>query len=645
MFNQIETESIQPLTQIPKLDLKDPAFKGFSPTDRNVRYAAWLATICLIIRKGQKWFPDSHNNEYDAVHAQLNAMTFSNTELETVNLASAKQVRRSLDEFMELNANNDNQTEGADIDDAEDPKDAANRFLDELRRLDGKGIERPSLSMAEIKDFLWMAGTQADVQHDAFLAPSPAINAPAYEDPPSYEDHVAAAEAQVFAVDHSTDSDDDNESFWSLHRDIASSSMGIPEWTDACLQLGYTEEQAGQGNEAIRIAKSPFKPEHAQVLAAAWMQRMEASPIGGGILALDAGLGKTLTTLFHIVLQAQRLEAEHATGVAIKALPTLVVCPAIVIPVWHAEIKANFKEFAKDRQLVLEPLTASKTTGVDNYGYDDRVVYMNPMRGRFLRVVCDEGQKVKNIYTKTHLGIWYSFARHYWIVSATPMLNSAVDLLGYLWLFWRSSWDVAHHTDKEVSMSSELYTHRGRSTFRTDYPDYGINFVENSGPCDLDLFVLDPVMFTRLANKGELNSAAGYDALRAILGIVQFKITMATTILVNGKTIRAGSNIVPYKSTVVELRPNPFEARALDNIWQVYFPTLYKRGRDKSKAAETANGALHGLRDVAVHRLLSVSTTDVRFYNIIRRIQALADDCSTWSNEYKDRGATHYFNH
>ncbi|RMZ78246.1 hypothetical protein DV737_g3998, partial [Chaetothyriales sp. CBS 132003] len=799
MFQQNDTDRIQPLTQarrvIPRLD---KAFEAYSNSDRQIRYPVWFATICLMIRKGKQWFPDTHKTDFDGPrwgqfaredvhrayylirhyclweskakdltkgrglrmampmrwydpandkqgpagetsriaianvpagppvrHVMPNAATFGNPDLGTVNLYHIEQVQQARVKFNELNNDDGHGVETADFDSPEVPQDAANRLLEQLRQQEGKGIERPPLSNDETKDFLRIMGEQADVQHDSFLEPTSTVAPPKSVDPATYEDHVTASEVHAYGADAVPDHTD---SFWTLHRDIAASSAPIPTWTDACLQLGFTEEQAATGNDAIRINNSSFKPEHAQVLAAAWMQRMEASPVGGGILALDAGLGKTLTTLFHIVLQAQRLEAQAAAGHPVKALPTLIICPAIIIPGWYNEIRAHFRdhlkvrfyysspnedtlsaqqkllclpnnpqeandelersfpsnnpasarvvvltsyethtqrnvqvamraddieflgkegfgdtEFAKDRKLIPDPLDATRTPHGSNYGYDDRVVYMNPMRGRFCRVVCDEGQKVKNCYSKTHVGVWYSFAQHYWIVSATPMLNSVVDLLGYLWLFWRSSWAISHHTNGEVVMSKTLYAADARANARRDFPDYGTKFVEKPAPCDMDLFVLDPSVFTRLANKGELQAVAGYDVLRAVLGILQFKVTMATTFDVNGQTIRAGTNLVPYKSTVVELRPTPLEARALQNIFRVHFPDLYKPGGDRSKGKDDSSTS-HGLRDVRVHRALSVSTSDVRLYHIVSKVQALADQCSTWTAEYKDRGATYYFN-
>ncbi|RMZ74706.1 hypothetical protein DV738_g5689, partial [Chaetothyriales sp. CBS 135597] len=308
-------------------------------------------------------------------------------------------------------------------------------------------------------------------------------------------------------------------------------------------------------------------------------------------------------------------------GVIINAQPTLVVCPAVIIPVWYTEIMTHFEkqlkvrfyysssteetlspeqrllclptdpqeandelkrfypptdpasarvvvltsyethtqrnvqittrrdnaafleqegfgdsEFAKDRKLIPDALSTMKKAQAGKHEYDHRVVYMNPMRGRFCRVVCDEGQKIKNPHTKIHVGIWYSFAPHYWIISATPMLNSVVDLLGYLWLFWRSSWSISYHTNGEVTMNRKLYAPAARAQVRQEFPGYGTKFLDNANQCDMDLFVLDPVVFTRMANKGDLQAAVGVDVLQAVLGILQFKVTMASTFEINGQS-------------------------------------------------------------------------------------------------------------
>lgn len=42
-----------------------------------------------------------------------------------------------------------------------------------------------------------------------------------------------------------------------------------------------------------------------QVTGVAWLMSMEASPLGGGLIADDMGLGKTITTLLLVLISAK----------------------------------------------------------------------------------------------------------------------------------------------------------------------------------------------------------------------------------------------------------------------------------------------------------------------------------------------------
>ncbi|RMZ74707.1 hypothetical protein DV738_g5688, partial [Chaetothyriales sp. CBS 135597] len=102
---------------------------------------------------------------------------------------------------------------------------------------------------------------------------------------------------------------------------------------------------------------------------------------------------------------------------------------------------------------------------------------------------------------------------------------------------------------------------------------------------------------------------------------------------------RAGTNLMPYRSNVVELMPTPLERRALHNISQTWFSKLYKGGGGKSDG----NNDGGSLRDMKVHHTMSISTTNTRLYHIISKVGALADQCTSWTTKYNDRGATFYF--
>lgn len=61
--------------------------------------------------------------------------------------------------------------------------------------------------------------------------------------------------------------------------------------------------------------------------------------------------------------------------------------------------------------------------------------YSTTLAGRFHRVVLDEGTKVKNPQTLASNMVVLLKAPHRWVLTATPMMNRAIDYIGYLHLF------------------------------------------------------------------------------------------------------------------------------------------------------------------------------------------------------------------
>jgi len=71
---------------------------------------------------------------------------------------------------------------------------------------------------------------------------------------------------------------------------------------------------------------------------------MEMSPIRGGILANDCGLGKTNTYLATIYMDVRDLKTRHERGEeGLTFHPTMIVMPSHLIPQVFDEIATNFK--------------------------------------------------------------------------------------------------------------------------------------------------------------------------------------------------------------------------------------------------------------------------------------------------------------
>jgi hypothetical protein len=153
----------------------------------------------------------------------------------------------------------------------------------------------------------------------------------------------------------------------------------------------------------------------------------------GGILADDMGLGKTLQTLAWLLWLRQQPGSEDRKDPANhRPGPALVVCPKSVMDNWHAEA-ARFAPELRVRawpaselpQLVNELNTAD--LHVLNYS-QLRLLGDTLALVRWLAVILDEGQYIKNPNSQTAQLARTLSAQHRLILSGTPIENRLLDL-------------------------------------------------------------------------------------------------------------------------------------------------------------------------------------------------------------------------
>ena len=157
----------------------------------------------------------------------------------------------------------------------------------------------------------------------------------------------------------------------------------------------------------------------------------------GGILADDMGLGKTLQTLAWLLwLRQTRAESKSENSIksaeVTKARPTLVVCPKSVMDNWHAEA-ARFTP-----ELRIKVWSANELAGFASQlqGADLHVINYSQLRSvgeslapiRWLAVILDEGQYIKNPNSQTAQIARVLKAEHRLILSGTPIENRLLDL-------------------------------------------------------------------------------------------------------------------------------------------------------------------------------------------------------------------------
>ncbi len=152
----------------------------------------------------------------------------------------------------------------------------------------------------------------------------------------------------------------------------------------------------------------------------------------GGILADDMGLGKTLQTLAWLLWLRETTAKDSETLLP----PTLVVCPKSVMDNWRAEAEKFTPEL---RVRVWSPSEISGF-GAQLDRADVHVINYSQLRlmseklatTRWLAVILDEGQYIKNPGSQTAQVARSLRAQHRLILSGTPIENRLLDLWSLL---------------------------------------------------------------------------------------------------------------------------------------------------------------------------------------------------------------------
>jgi superfamily II DNA or RNA helicase len=222
-------------------------------------------------------------------------------------------------------------------------------------------------------------------------------------------------------------------------------------FNDARLKLTLSPEMEAWRQRVLASPDSP--PETAAILrpyqrrGVEWMHHL-CEVDCHGLLADEMGLGKTLQVLS---LFAARPCAER---------PSLVVCPASVVPVWREEITKFFPGMAVD---ILK-------TGNDFTSRADPVIWLcsyTQLRKHralldnvdFGYAVLDEGQFIKNPDAKVTQTCFAIRARHRVVLTGTPLENRQLDLWSIFrfllpgLLGSRSSFEASLNADREGTLA------------------------------------------------------------------------------------------------------------------------------------------------------------------------------------------------
>lgn len=224
-----------------------------------------------------------------------------------------------------------------------------------------------------------------------------------------------------------------------------------------------TEAGTADGDSTPPALKEPLY-KHQQI-ALKWMKGMEADEHKrGGILADDMGLGKTISSLA-LIVQDRVPASKNSPGCGGT---NIVIAPVSLIAQWEKEIESKLKQpyslsvwnyhkkklpfrllrkydvvltsYGKLGQeyKALDYFTKDKTDkgeALDKDVLAEKFPFLCA-KERFLRIIVDEAQMIKNKSTQMHQAVCRIPAEYRWCLSGTPMMNS-VDEMGSLIHFLR----------------------------------------------------------------------------------------------------------------------------------------------------------------------------------------------------------------
>lgn len=154
----------------------------------------------------------------------------------------------------------------------------------------------------------------------------------------------------------------------------------------------------------------------------------------GGILADDMGLGKTIQSITYILWLREEYQRNNSSGGRRKVQipPVLIVCPKSVLDVWAGETE----KFAPGVRVLVIRNKEQAQPDVITKDFDMVVVNYAQLRVcgeqlnqiKWLTVILDEGQQIKNPDSKAAKAAREIVATNRLVLSGTPIENRLLDM-------------------------------------------------------------------------------------------------------------------------------------------------------------------------------------------------------------------------
>ena len=177
--------------------------------------------------------------------------------------------------------------------------------------------------------------------------------------------------------------------------------------------------------EELNATLRPYQIEGFQFLAYLATNRF------GGILADDMGLGKTIQSITYILWLRNQNKENIKAGTAVK-MPALVVCPKSVLDVWATEAEKfapnlKVKVLRTRDDLIIKEAQEELDIVVLNYA-QLRVCGDDLNDIKWLTVILDEGQQIKNPDSKAAKAARELKSTNRLVLTGTPIENRLMDM-------------------------------------------------------------------------------------------------------------------------------------------------------------------------------------------------------------------------
>lgn len=290
---------------------------------------------------------------------------------------------------------------------------------------------------------------------------------------------------------------------------------------------------------------------------------------------------------------------------------------------------------------------------VDLEQYIDSGAVYTPLtlliRGQFRFVIADEGHAVKNPRAVAHRMIDQLDKEFLIVASATPILNSVYDMLGYVDLLWPKYLPFSYNRADDSTAADVFYDPGLSEAVAGDDSFEGIGYARlcsggsdmrdvDGGVRDRELTPLEqgiadryreevragrpvwhlcPALFRAFAAQAAWNYDFCGLAIGSILDQVQIKRTMLTEMrLPDGRVESPGSNLPRCSLRVVELGIDPAKRAEVDKVVEELSHRVFT-GPDGKILPDISNTGIiipdSAKNNANVLRRLALSSTDIRY--------------------------------